>query len=303
MIRSFFLLSVLPLLLFPQSRSSIVFLSDTQQPMWIETLRLPRHDNEQAARAIYRSVAQESTAAAIVHLGDITYAGMFTSAWEDFDAFRKNVAVPLVSVPGNHEYFFLSPFAMRQYRQRFPSDETWHTFVVKNVAVIVLNSNMSRLDDEENAEQRVWYEHLLKEYDADSSIAAVIVGCHHPPFTNSAIVDPSAEVREYFFGSFARSTKGILFLSGHAHTFEQFTEEGKTALVIGGGGGLQQPLLPEAERRFHSVASDVNGTFHYIVCHIEEQRLRVEVRTLTPQQSVVPSAHVIDLPFSVKGTP
>lgn len=300
MIRFLFFLSAFPVLLLAQHRSSIVFLSDTQQPMWIETLRLPRNDNERASRAIYRSAAHESTAAAIVHLGDITYAGMFGSAWEDFDAFKKDVTVPLISVPGNHEYFFLPFIAKYHYHHRFPAKETWHSFIVNGVAVIVLNSNFSHLDEEENAEQRMWYDHLLKEYDADSSIAAVIVGCHHPPFTNSAIVEPSSEVREWFFGPFARSKKGILFLSGHAHTFEHFTEGGKTELVIGGGGGLLQPLLPEQERPFRAAASEVNGKFHYIIVHIGDQRLRIEIRTVTSNRTIVSADHTIDIPFPGK---
>jgi len=71
-------------------------------------------------------------------------------------------------------------------------------------------------------------------------IRIIVVGCHHSPFSNSAIVGHDRQVRDTFVPPFLKSDKCRLFISGHAHTFQYFkdTVANKHFLVIGGGGGL-----------------------------------------------------------------
>jgi hypothetical protein len=52
-----------------------------------------------------------------------------------------------------------------------------------------------------------------------------------------------------------------LFLSGHCHGFEHYKIGGKDFMVIGGGGGLHQPLK-QGEGCLPDLASDYKPLFH-----------------------------------------
>jgi hypothetical protein len=131
------------------------------------------------------------------------------------------------------------------------------------VAVILLNSNFGKLTEVENEAQVLWYRQTLKDLDKDPSIEYIITGCHHSPFTNSKIVGCSKDVEQKFVQPFLASSKSRLFLSGHSHNFEQYQVKGKDFLVIGGGGGLHQPLKTGADI-LSDVASDYKPEFHYL---------------------------------------
>ena len=53
-------------------------------------------------------------------------------------------------------------------------------------------------------------------------------------------------------------------------------------MVIGGGGGLQQPLLTGARRRYADLYTEGGKTrmFHYLVCTVGPRLMRVDVRML-----------------------
>lgn len=262
---------------------SIIFVSDTQQPMWIETFRLKENDNEKATKLIYHAIEKESTVVAIFHLGDITSIGMFESYWNLFDEFHKNIRIPIYPVIGNHDYFFFQKPALKQFRKRFPAFPTsWYSIIVQSVAVIALNSNFSKLSEDERLQQDSWYREQLSRYENDSSIRSIIVVSHHPPYTNSTIVDPSEDVQVQFLAPFLLSHKPSAFISGHAHAYEHFQKGGKELLVIGGGGGLLHPLLTGHEQRFRDAFSQRLSMrfFHYMECTIKNNSLLFSVKKL-----------------------
>jgi hypothetical protein len=283
-----------------QPLPKLVFVSDTQQPIWIETLRLQEDDNIRASRSIYRSILQESSAVAVVHLGDITSIGMLSSYWGPFDEFQRSLRVPIHPALGNHDYFFFRHAAMEQFRQRFPERTTsWYAFTVQRVGIIILNSNFSRLSDEEQEQQQTWYRAQLIAFDEDTAVAAVIVACHHSPYTNSSIVEPSRGVQNRFVSLFSMYPKSLLFLSGHAHTYEHFRMRDRDFLVIGGGGGLLQPLLPERERHYDDLY-DVPGErrfFHYLNCTVSDSSLQLHVMRLRDDHSGAETADSVLLAF------
>jgi hypothetical protein len=114
----------------------------------------------------------------------------------------------------------------------------------------------------------------LESLDADSTIQFIITGCHHSPYTNSRIVRPSKEVEQQFVPSFLSSRKSVLFLSGHSHNFEHYKIEGKDFLVIGGGGGLRQPLR-QGIGTLADIAPDYKPLFHYTTVTPVSEALQV----------------------------
>jgi predicted phosphodiesterase len=264
----------------------LLFLSDTQPPLWIETLLLSRTNNETATQAIFANVAAETTAAAVFHLGDMTSAGTSSDDWnlveQDIAPLRKR-HIPFYPTYGNHEYLWVSWLAKAMYLRHFPSFASgWYTTHIGNAAVILLNSNVGRLSSQEWQTQCTWYRRQLAELDRDTSVSVVIVGTHHPPFTNSTIIDPSEDVLCDFVPPYIASKKARLFISGHAHALEHFRQQGKDFLVIGGGGGLQHPLLQGSEERTHDIRPHEQRfeSFHYLACSITADSVILQPRML-----------------------
>jgi hypothetical protein len=263
---------------FAQHNEVILFISDTQQPMLIETIRLKTQENERMTQRLFSMMAKETTAAALFHLGDITSMGMMNSYWKSFDTLRTMLPFPVHAAFGNHEYFFVPAWGKEQMLKRFPSLEpSWYLKRFGAAAVIVLNSNFDRLSEEEKEQQERWYKQTLASLEKDSTVTSVIVACHHSPLTNSSIVSPNEDVQRSFVRPFVQSKKGSAFISGHAHTREHFRMEGKDLFVIGGGGGLQQPLKDTSDAEWIGEKIVQRQFFHYVRCEMRNDALLFQI--------------------------
>jgi predicted phosphodiesterase len=244
----------------------MAFASDTQKPMWVETLFLKSNNNRNATKKIFNEFA-ELKPKALFLLGDVVNLGYSNKQWKDMSRYIKKLRGKGISVHaalGNHEVMGQARKGENKFQTFFPEHvRTGYVKVVDSVAVILLNSNFAKLTVAENEKQVQWYKQALKELDADSSIEYIITGCHHSPFTNSKIVGSSKDVEQKFVKPFLASAKSRLFLSGHSHNFEQYQVKGKDFLVIGGGGGLHQPLKTGAGI-LSDVAADYKPEFHYL---------------------------------------
>ena len=286
------------------SELSFSLLSDTQAPLWFEKLWLRYDDNEVATAKILEAIARDSSCAAVVHLGDLTAMGSFDSYWEEFDqeteGLRKK-GIPLYPAYGNHEYMPLAKSGREQMIRRFPFMVIpWYEKRVGPVAIVILNSNFSHLTDDEQHNQQEWYERTLRNLDSDSTVSIVLVGCHHPPYSNSKVISPSEEVRQFFVPPFMKSTKARLFLTGHSHAFEHFRVDGKEFLVIGGAGGLLHPLLRGSKQRDVDLFEwpDERRFFHYVRCTLGLDALNVQVLRLNESHSQFETADSLHIPFN-----
>ncbi len=300
--RSFILLflffTLLTLRSAAQQSEVLLFISDTQQPMWVETLRLERQNNEQATQQLFISMAKDTTASALFHLGDITSMGMLNSYWKSFDTLRPLLNFPVYPAFGNHEYFFIPSWGKEQMLKRFPFMEpSWYLKRFGTAAVIVLNSNFDRLSEEEAIRQDQWYQETLAGLEHDSTVNAVIVACHHSPYTNSTVVSPNEAVQRQFVRPFIRSAKGKMFISGHAHTREHFTIEGKDLLVIGGGGGLQQPLKDTTDAEWIGKKTVQRQFFHFIRCEVRNDALQFQVKMLKENGAGAEEVETVTIPL------
>jgi UDP-2,3-diacylglucosamine pyrophosphatase LpxH len=244
----------------------LVFASDTQKPMWIETLFLKKDHNQQATQMLFDAVGKRRPAALFI-MGDVVNLGYSNRQWKPMDAHLKNLRNNNISVYaalGNHEVMGQPGKGMRKFQERFPEHSaTGYVQTKDSIAVILLNSNFGSLSDADNKKQLEWYKETLAKLDADSAVQFIISGCHHSPYTNSKIVGANKDVQEKFVPLFLASKKSQLFISGHSHNFEHFQKEGKDFLVIGGGGGLHQPLRT-GEGCTADLAADYKPQFHYL---------------------------------------
>jgi len=262
---------------------SIVFISDIQSPLWFEKLALKSDNNEEATQFMLDNIGHDTSVAALFLLGDMAALGSFSSYWDD--VYNKTTAVRNARIPvfptfGNHEYQPIESKGKEHFYESFPYIKSdWYSKRIRNIGIIILNSNFSKLDDNKQKEQQKWYQETIKKFDDDSAVSIVIVGCHHSPYTNSNIVSPSSEVQTFFVKPFLHSTKAKVFLSGHSHAYEHFRVSDKDFFVIGGGGGLLHPLLQSKEQRFRDISSQksARGFFHYIRFILSPNKLKMQV--------------------------
>ena len=266
---------------FAQKQPILAFTSDTQQPMTVEKIFLKSNQNEKATEMIFKEVGAIHPAAFFI-LGDVVSVGYRNRKWKAIDKYiaeLKKDSIPVHATLGNHEVMFIASKGIKQFRSRFPMFKPeGYTVVIDSVAVILLNSNFDKMKNAEIKAQDTWYNERIKQLDADPAIRSIIVGCHHSPYTNSTIVKPAIQVQQKFVPAFIASKKAQLFLTGHSHNFERFKVQGKDFLVIGGGGGLHQPLnstfiTPDMEPKY-------KPAFHYLQVVRDGSNLKILSRQL-----------------------
>jgi hypothetical protein len=247
----------------------VAFVSDTQSPMFPETIALPRNNNELARGKIFDSILQFRPQS-VFHLGDLVSLGFYDPSWEAIDGILDQLnplGIEFHPILGNHELMLFSRSGESNFQKRFPhASRTGYLRRVGPLAVLLLNSNLGVLTVDERAKQLSWYQETLRDLDNDSTVGLVVVACHHSPYTNSKIVSPLQEAQDVFVPPFLESAKARIFISGHAHAAEHFRFGTKDFLVIGGGGGLQHPLLPGSESRWPDLfpQKTQKRMFHYL---------------------------------------
>jgi 3',5'-cyclic AMP phosphodiesterase CpdA len=256
-------------------RPLVALVGDTQRTMFGERLLL-REQNDAAREALMRAVAAADPRLLVI-LGDAVDKGDEESAWRYFDRVVAPVrerGTPIAAVLGNHEYFGNVARMTAAVAARFApfGPRSWNLVRSGPIAVVLLDSNFEHLASDAIREQQEWYETQLAKLAQDEAVKFIVVCCHHPPFTNSTVVSPSAEVERRFLPPFLATPKAVLFASGHCHSYEHFREQGKDLIVTGGGGGPRQRLTVDPQRRrfadlfvgpairpFHFCRLDVDG--------------------------------------------
>ncbi|HYK56796.1 MAG TPA: metallophosphoesterase, partial [Flavisolibacter sp.] len=289
----------------------IAFASDTQAPMLVETILLRSHKNKLATRLLFKDILGHHPAAFFL-LGDVVNLGYSNRQWKPIDSYLealRNNGIEIHAILGNHEVMGRPLIGQQKFQKRFPGHvRTGYLQVYDAVAVVLLNSNFNTLSKKEDLQQLEWYESTLKRLDEDPAIKFIITGCHHSPFTNSRVVAPSIAVQQKFVPLFQHSKKSQLFLSGHCHAFEHYMVGGKDFMVIGGGGGLRQPLR-QGIGALTDLAADYKPLFHYLTVQRLADQLQVRSYQIKPDfsgfeeglktsikkhtETMVPEGHII----------
>ena len=235
--------------------------------MLVETILLKPHKNRKATELLFADVLVQQPTVFFL-LGDVVNLGYSDRQWRPIDRYLqvlREAKVPVHAILGNHEVMGRPLEGQRKFQERFPDHErTGYLKRFDTTGVVLLNSNFRALSRSEDEQQVAWLQKTLTELDEDGDVHAVIVCCHHSPFTNSRIVKPSKEVEEKFVPLYLNSRKARLFLSGHCHAFEHYKVKGKDFLVIGGGGGLRQPLR-QGLGTLADLSPEYKPMFHYII--------------------------------------
>ncbi len=260
---------------------NLAFISDTQEPMAVETILLKTERNKEAADTLMADLLRRKHDA-VFHLGDLVANGSSNGDWERIDHFlnaMQSIKTPVYAICGNHEYLMKASTGEKNFIQRFPHQPTTGYIVVQDsVAVVLFNSNFSKIGKEKAKAQVRWYERILDSLNRSAGVKCIIVCSHHSPYTNSNVVNPSKEVQELYVPAYINTPKAVLFLSGHSHNLEYFDIYKKAFLVIGGGGGLGQPLKKEGKKDFSDLLKQEQKP-RYFYLEVKRQGNTLQVQT------------------------
>lgn len=287
------LIQVLCLSVGALAQKEMVFVSDTQAPMWVEKVVLKSNQNVKATGLVFNDILTQRPAALFI-LGDVVTLGYREKKWIHMDSYLdscRKAGIQVSALLGNHDVMTRSKKGETQFQKRFPNHQrTGFYQVVDSVAVVFLNSNFKKLSSADIHQQLLWLGSTLKNLDNDPAVLVTVTACHHAPYSNSKIVGSSEKVQEYFVPDFMRSRKAQLFITGHSHNFELFIRDGKNFLVIGGGGGIHQPLT-KTEKRLNDVSADYKPQFHYVVVQRKARNLSLTSRYLKDDFSGFSEGH------------
>jgi hypothetical protein len=286
------------------SSKSIIFVSDTQAPLWFEHMYMPIDQNTKATDLIFEQILKKKHSA-VFHLGDLVALGYSQMSWEAIDQFLprlKEKEIPFYPILGNHELIFRSQTGFAQFMKRFPDySPTGSLHIVGGIAIILLNSNFDHMSRKEIDLQQSWYQKTITECEINPEIKGIIVGCHHPPYTDSGNVSFNKTVRDAFVPPFIKIKKSLLFLTGHSHTLEHFVNQEKNFLIIGGGGGPRHntsdkndDLPEEVTRQKHAIEN-----FFYLEIMIDSDHLNIKVQMLKTDFSGFHTFYHKELPYNL----
>ncbi len=246
-------------------QSKLAFVSDTQEPLWVESLFLKSNQNVRATEMIFKNIIKQKPTNLFI-LGDVVSLGFRERKWKRMDVYIQHcreAGIAVSALLGNHDVMGRAKKGQERFEKRFTDHSlTGFVKVTDSIAVVFVNSNFRKLSAKKKSVQQEWLQTSLSKLDKDGAIQTIIVACHHAPFSNSKIVGASQPIQQIFVPPFLQSKKARLFITGHSHAFEHFKKEGKDFLVIGGGGGIHQPLRENGE--FNDAAASYKPMFHYV---------------------------------------
>ena len=230
----------------------IFFISDCQAPLNVEKIRFSSNRNQEATKLLFDNIARQKPANLFM-LGDITGAGSTDKKWKSVDSFIENLrknSTSIYAIPGNHEYVYRAKKGIENFNKRFPHSTSGYMTKIGDIGIVLLNSNFNRLSSEENLKQKEQFMQVMDSLDNNPKIKTIILCSHHSPFTNSKVVAPNSAIQKEYLPRFFASTKSKLYISGHSHNLEYFNFQDRRFLVIGGGGGLKQPLKTGTQQEY-----------------------------------------------------
>lgn len=291
----------------------LVLVGDLQRTSYFECRLLGRRVNDGLTRSLLAEIAAlEPEPDAVVILGDLVFDAGSTRHWGWFDHLMAPIrerGLPVLPLRGNHEYWpwFFQGSAEKGITARFPwlRDKLWESRRYGPLGLIWLDSNWDQIERGQWTEQLTWFETELEAFDSDRAVRGVLVFTHHPPYSNSPFTGGGDQhVLDDLVPLFKASRKGLAMVSGHAHGYERFIENGRPYIVSGGGGGPRPDfLLDEPPRdRFAGPSCSGDGTapprpFNYLIVTTDQAAIHIEAWGKCTQDGGTSRIDAIALPF------
>ena len=208
-------------------------------------------DNRGGKRVFERmlkEIGNDSEILFVIDLGDTVQRGDRWEYFRFFDQVKKNIRVPFLVVPGNHEVKGNPDISKNVL------GKCYYSFCVGDIAFIVLSSTSSKGIDER---QKKW---LVRELEKYKEMKQRLIFMHYPLF------DPSGSFFPHALSKKAATELLLLFkkfrvthvFAGHIHGFFKGKWDG-IPFTISGGGGAKLMGDDPAHYFFHYLKVEING--------------------------------------------
>jgi predicted phosphodiesterase len=215
-------------------------------------------------RQIAAGIAR-SGADLVLHAGDLAGAGREYGRW-DTEFFGPADALlgtmPVMAVPGNHEYGGVGPLWFFYFFDR-PLNKGWFAMSYGNARFIGLDSNV---DYSAGSPQYDWLVRELQSRTYDAATWRIVV-LHHPPFTVSTGHSDDVTVQRQLVPLFEEYGVDLVF-AGHSHAYERYLHHDVHYIVTGGGGA---PLYGLPADETPPVRQFGLSTHHYCLVDVDPQ--------------------------------
>ena len=156
--------------------TEMLFISDTQQPMWVETLLHKQNQNLKATADIFSEILQRKPRS-LYMLGDVVALGYSSKKWRKVDRFLdscRKLGTGVWGILGNHEIMGRKERGESNFNKRFPgSVRTGYVSVTDSVAVVLFKSNFKYLSAASVKNQQEWDDWMVVQLDSTDSIKVV----------------------------------------------------------------------------------------------------------------------------------
>ena len=144
-----FTLYFISILVANSSAQNLVFISDTQAPIWVEKIYNHSYkNNEYATKLLLQNIAERQPNALFM-LGDLVSIGSSQRQWRQLDSNLlpiHNTQIPIYTLMGNHDYMFSKKKGVRNFQKLFPNlDFNQYVVYKDSIAVVMLNANFSKM--------------------------------------------------------------------------------------------------------------------------------------------------------------
>lgn len=272
------------------SQNKFAIISDMQQPIPIERLWNHQWDrkekNEEGRDSLLNNLLYEHVST-IFSLGDLVGIGSNKKQWRVIDRFLDKLnerAIKMYAIPGNHEYLIFPKAGINNFYKRFPdARNSVQVHTIDSVSIVLLNTNFKHLKKSEIRQEMELYEYTLDSLQQNQSVKKIIVCSHQAPFTNSRKVKPDKDLQKLLIPHYLSTEKAVLFISGHSHNLEYFSEQGKNFLVIGGGGGIFQGVKEKENQIYlNLILDDISIRYFYILISRDMDKLSITIKGINP---------------------
>ncbi|HNS20631.1 MAG TPA: metallophosphoesterase [Sedimentisphaerales bacterium] len=229
----------------------------------------------------------ESQPGLVLHCGDLTSCGRSLDLWET-EFFRPAsellANIPLVAVPGNHEYFGLGPPWFFYWFDR-PVNDGWFALEYGNAYFIGLHTGASFCPGSPQ------YEWLVRELASTACRNAMwrVVFFHEPPFTSTNGHTDNLAAQDYLVPLFEQYGVDVVF-SGHSHVYERYFHNGVYYIVTGGAGGYLYTLVADKTPPIREFGLSIH---HYCIVDVDPAAGTLRISAIDMTGEIFDS---IDLP-------